>query len=138
MLSGFINLLILFYSESNTAATEQRWRIDVADKIRDAEITLKQADKFSSDSDRGIVPLLNFYGEYHLLDRWNFIINFDGLASPRRRALDLGLVARYDVSRQWFVGGSYRMLEGGADNSEVYNFSWFIIYCYLRDTVSDC
>lgn len=110
----------LFYRNKNW-----RWRIGVTAKIRDAEIKLKQADKFASDSDRGIVPLLNLYGEFHLVDRWNFIIDFDGLASPQGRALDLGLIARYDISRQWFVGGGYRMLEGGADNSEVYNFSWF-------------
>lgn len=102
-----------------------RWRIGVTAKIRDAEITLQQAGKFASDSNTGIVPLLNLYGEYQPADRWNLIIDFDGLASPQGRALDLALIARYDLSRQWFVGGGYRMLEGGADNSEVYNFALF-------------
>ena len=102
-----------------------RWRIGVTAKIRDAEITLKQAGKFASDSNTGFVPLLNLYGEYQLADRWNFVFDFDGLASPQGRAIDLGLIARYDMSRQWYVGGGYRMLEGGADNSEVYNFAWF-------------
>lgn len=102
-----------------------RWRIGVTAKIRDAEITLKQTGKFASDSNTGIVPLLNLYGEYQPADRWNFIIDFDGLASPQGRALDLGLIARYDLTRQWYLGGGYRMLEGGADNSDVYNFAWF-------------
>jgi len=102
-----------------------RWRVGVTAKIRDAEITLKQAGKYASDSNTGIVPLLNLYGVYQPAERWNLIIDFDGLASPQGRALDLGLIARYDLSRQWFVGGGYRMLEGGADNSEVYNFALF-------------
>jgi hypothetical protein len=110
----------LFYHNENW-----RLRIGVTAKVRDAEITLKQAGRFASDSNTGFVPLLNFYGEYRPTDRWNFIIDFDGLASPQGRALDLGIVARYDLDRQWYLGGGYRMLEGGADNSEVYNFAWF-------------
>ena len=102
-----------------------RWRIGITAKIRDAEISLKQPGASASDSNTGIVPLLNLYGEYRPTDRWNFIIDFDGLASPQGRALDLGLIARYELTRQWYVGGGYRMLEGGADNSEVYNFAWF-------------
>jgi hypothetical protein len=102
-----------------------RWRIGVTAKVRDAEITLKQDGKFSSDSNTGLVPLLHLYGVYELNDRWDFIVDFDGLASPQGRAIDLGLSARFDINRQWYVGGGYRMLEGGADNDEVYSFAWF-------------
>jgi hypothetical protein len=101
------------------------WRIGVTAKIRDAKISLKQSGRTSSDSNIGIVPLLNLYGEYLLTDRWRFIIDFDGLASPSGRAFDLGLFARYDINRRWYAGGGYRTLEGGADNSDVYSFAWF-------------
>ncbi len=50
------------------------------------------------------MPLLYLYGEYQLSDRWRFIIDFDGLASPQGRALDLGLFARYDINRRWYAG----------------------------------
>jgi hypothetical protein len=102
-----------------------RWHVGVTAKIRDAEITLKQDGKFASDSDTGLVPLLYLFGEYQLTDRWRFILDFDGLASPQGRAADLGLFAHYDITRQWYAGGGYRLLEGGADNDEVYNFAWF-------------
>lgn len=102
-----------------------RWLIGVTAKIRDAEITLKQTGKFSSDSNTGVVPLLNLYGEYRPAARWRFVFDFDGLASAQGRALDLALLAHYDLSRQWFIGGGFRTLEGGGDNSDVYNFSWF-------------
>lgn len=101
------------------------WRVGITAKIRDAEITLSQPGKSASDSNTGVVPLLNLYGEYRLADRWIAVLDFDGLASPQGRAIDLALTARYDITRQWFAGGGYRMLEGGADNDEVYSFAWF-------------
>jgi len=101
------------------------WHIGLTAKVRDAEISLKQENKFAKDSNVGIVPLLNLYGEYQLAKHWRFIVDFDGLASPQGRAFDLGLIARYDVVEQWYLAGGYRTLEGGADNDEVYNFAWF-------------
>jgi hypothetical protein len=102
-----------------------RWHIGITAKIRDAEITLSQNGKYASDKDTGLVPLLHLFGRYQLTDRWNFIVDFDGLASAQGRAIDLGLFARYDMSSQWYLGGGYRLLEGGADNDDVYNFAWF-------------
>ena len=102
-----------------------RWHVGLTAKIRDAEITLTQDGKFASDADTGLVPLVYLFGDYQLSDRWSFIVDFDGLASPQGRAVDLGLFMRYDITRQWYVGGGYRLLEGGADNDEVYNFAWF-------------
>ena len=101
------------------------WRVGITAKIRDAEITLKQPGRFASDSNTGLVPLLNLYGEYSAARRWKAVVDFDGLASPQGRAIDLGLTLRYDIAPRWFVGGGYRLLEGGADNSEVYSFAWF-------------
>ena len=102
-----------------------RWHIGITAKIRDAEISLEQPGRFARDSNTGLAPLLHLYGEYRLADTWTAVLDFDGLASPQGRAIDLGLAIRYDLSRQWFLGGGYRLLEGGADNSEVYNFAWF-------------
>ena len=47
------------------------------------------------------------------------------VVGPQGRAIDLGLKVQYDITRQWYVGGGLRALEGGADNDEIYNFSWF-------------
>ena len=109
-----------FFSNDN-------WQLHIGGtlKVRDAEIRLSQGNTSSRDSNVGVVPLLNFYGEYSLTNTWTFIIDFDGLASPQGRALDLGLLARYDISDDWYLAGGYRTLEGGADNDSVYNFAWF-------------
>ena len=53
------------------------------------------------------------------------IFDFEGFAGGPGRALDLALKMRYDLTDQWSIGGGYRMLEGGADTDDVYNFSWF-------------
>jgi hypothetical protein len=101
-----------------------QWHVGFTAKIRDAEIALKQEGKSAKDSNVGIVPLINLYGEYAFARRWRFIVDFDGLAAPQGRAVDLGLLVHYDVAKRWYVGGGYRTLEGGADNDEVYNFAW--------------
>ncbi len=102
-----------------------RWWIGATAKIRDAEITLRQGATAARDSNIGLVPLLNLYGDYQFADKWRFIVDFDGLVGPQGRALDLGLKVQYDVTKQWYLGGGLRTLEGGADNDEVYNFAWF-------------
>lgn len=100
-------------------------RIGATLLLRDAEIELEQAGVKASDSDVGVVPLLNFSTEWGFANRWTAILDFEGLAGGPGRALDLALKLRYDLSDLWHVGGGYRMLEGGVDNDDVYNFSWF-------------
>ncbi len=93
--------------------------------VRDAKIELEQAGLTASDSDVGVVPLLNFSAKWSFVKRWSAIFDFEGLASSQGRALDLAIKINYALTDQWQVGGGYRTLEGGADNEDVYNFSWF-------------
>ncbi len=39
--------------------------------------------------------------------------------------MDLALKLGYDLNDRWRLTGGYRMVEGGADVDEVYNFAWF-------------
>ncbi len=94
-------------------------------KVRDAEIAVKQVGQKVKDSNFGLVPLFNLYSDYHINTDWHFVVDFDGLVGPQGRAFDLGLRLLYDIDQNWFLGGGYRTLEGGADNDEVYNFAWF-------------
>ncbi|WP_455221314.1 hypothetical protein [Kaarinaea lacus] len=102
-----------------------QWHVGGTLKVRDAEIALAQGQQFANDTDIGVVPLLYLYGDYKINKKWNFVFDMDGLASPQGRAFDLGLKLSYDITDQWYFGGSYRILEGGADNDTVYNFAWF-------------
>lgn len=94
-------------------------------KVRDAEVRLSQGAVSESKTNVGFVPLLNFQAVRSLSSKWNLRFDFDGLAAPQGRAIDLALFVERDLgwlgSRGFF---GYRTVEGGADNDEVYNFAW--------------
>ena len=101
-----------------------RWDLGVTGLIRDADISLEQGDIQASDDNVGFVPLLHVLGRYQINDRWHTEMTLDGLAGGPGRAIDLGLKAYYDIDDHWQLGVGYRLLEGGADTDDVYNFSW--------------
>lgn len=103
------------------------WRLSVGGTLllRDAEIELEQNGLKASDSNVGVVPLLSFATDWMFAEQWAAIFDFEGLAGGPGRAFDVALKLRYDVTDHWYVGGGYRLLEGGADNDTVYNFAWF-------------
>lgn len=105
---------------------EEHWRLRVGGTVfvRDAEIELEQGSTRASDSDVGVVPLLNFAAEYYPAKRWRVVAELDGLASTQGRAFDFSLKGHYDLADWCSVGLGYRTIEGGADNDEVYNFAW--------------
>jgi hypothetical protein len=100
-------------------------RLGVTGKIRSAEIALSQNGIQSSRTDLGFVPLLHAYAERRLGERWRAILDFDGLASPQGRAVDIAALVGYDLSRSLTLAAGWRMLDGGADNDDVYNFARF-------------
>jgi hypothetical protein len=107
------------------------WAVGFTAKIRDAEISLSQGGVSRSKTNVGFVPLLHFQALYALTDSWGVRLDFDGLAARQGRAIDLGLFLERSLfglssdegGASVFLG--YRTVEGGADNSEVYNFAWF-------------
>ena len=111
------------YQFLNTTAW--RLRAGAALLLRDAEIELEQNGVKASDSNVGVVPLLSFAADWMFADQWAAMLDFEGLAGGPGRAFDVALKLQYDVTDSWYVGGGYRLLEGGADNDTVYNFAWF-------------
>jgi hypothetical protein len=105
----------------------ERWRLWVgfSAKIRDAKIGLSQGATASEDIDVGFVPLLNLGATFRASEHWRVSLDFDGLAGGPGRAFDVALKVGYDFNRRVSLNVGYRLLEGGADVSEVYNFAWF-------------
>jgi hypothetical protein len=107
-------------------------------KIRDAKIALASADRGSEKTNVGFVPIINFRLFWKLVDRFGFLLDGDALAAPQGRAVDVLAAVTYNLSDNLKVRAGYRILEGGADNDEVYNFSLFhyasvgISYSFLR------
>ena len=93
--------------------------------MRDAEIRLSEGDTESFDDDVGLVPLLYLAGRYRLAERWSVRADLDGLAGGPGRAIDLGVGVDFSISERWQIGAEARVLDGGADTDEVYNFARF-------------
>jgi hypothetical protein len=94
-------------------------------KIRDAEISLKSDGLYSEKTNVGFVPIINFRLEWMAADKLSLLLEGDALAAPQGRAEDVLVAALYRFSDKVGLKAGYRLLEGGADNDEVYNFTLF-------------
>ena len=97
--------------------------IGLSAKIRDAEVTLKGANTQAEEQNTGFVPLINFRLDWMPRSGWRVICEGDALAAPQGRAEDVFLGVGCQVGPRVEVKAGYRMLEGGADVDEVYNFA---------------
>ena len=93
--------------------------------IRDAEISLKQGALTRTKKNTGVVPLLALEGQWRFAPGWYGLFDFEGLAAPQGRAIDAALKLGYDATPNITIAGGYRVLDGGADNDELYTFARF-------------
>ncbi len=99
-------------------------RVGFTAKVRDARIALEQGDTTSRKDDLGFVPLLHLSGAWRFTPEWRLSAELDALAGGPGRAADLSVKLGRKLGERWSVQGGYRMVEGGADVSEVYAFAW--------------
>lgn len=100
-----------------------QWAVGVTGFIRDAEIALSQGELSAADDNVGFVPALHLSGEWRINRSWMWAFDFDGLAGGPGRLIDLGISGRYILGDHWHLGVGGRILEGGADVDEVFNFA---------------
>ena len=94
-------------------------------KIRDAKISLSSTDLYSEKTNVGFVPILNFRLLWKVDDKLGLLLDGDALAAQQGRAEDVLIAATYKHSNNFSIRAGYRILEGGADNEEVYNLALF-------------
>jgi len=94
-------------------------------KIRDAKITIASSGQESEKTNVGFVPIINFRMLWKLDEKFGILLEGDALAAPQGRAEDVLIAATYKLSDRLGFKAGYRILEGGADNDEVYNFALF-------------
>lgn len=105
---------------------DEKWILGVGftAKIRDARVSLSNETQLAFKDDIGFVPLLHLFVSY---DTGTFrgVIEGDGLAGGPGRAFDFFGGVYIPLSNYFDLKAGYRVLEGGADVSEVYNFALF-------------
>lgn len=94
-------------------------------KIRDAKISLASAGVESVKTNVGFVPIINFMMLWKPNEKFGILLEGDALAAPQGRAEDILIATTYRISDHFGLKAGYRILEGGADNDEVYSFALF-------------
>ncbi|PIX07464.1 MAG: hypothetical protein COZ76_03340, partial [Flavobacteriales bacterium CG_4_8_14_3_um_filter_35_10] len=94
-------------------------------KIRDAKIALSSPGLTSEKTNVGFIPIINFRLLLKVDDKFGLLLDGDALAAPQGRAEDVLIAATYKCSDNFGIRAGYRILEGGADNDNVYNFALF-------------
>jgi len=99
--------------------------LGVTGNIRDAAITVQGGGQRAEKTNTGFVPLINFLIDWRFFRPWSFRIAGDALAGPQGRAEDVLFGVLYDLNASTKIIAGYRVLEGGADTTDVYTFSLF-------------
>lgn len=94
-------------------------------KIRHASIKLRSDTGESEKKNTGFVPIINFMLRWDFASPLGFLVEGDALASPQGRAEDILFAFTWRINDNIQARAGYRLLEGGADNDEVYTFSMF-------------
>lgn len=104
-----------------------RWNFSLggALKVRDAAIGLEGDGLESEKTNTGVVPLLSFRLAWTPIEKWFLLMDGEALAAPQGRAEDVLFALQYEANRRLSLQAGYRILEGGADNDEVYTFALF-------------
>ena len=91
-------------------------------KIRDAGVSLKNKELLSENFSIGFVPLVNLLANYDLSQKMGIDFFGEGIIASKGRAIDISLSGRYVLTENLQANIGYRLLEGGADGTNRYNF----------------
>jgi hypothetical protein len=86
-------------------------------------VALASAADAAESTDVGVVPLVNLDFAWRFAGRMSLLLNADAAWAPQGRAEDLALAVEYASSEAVALRLGYRLLEGGADVAQVYNFA---------------
>ena len=124
MIDGFYKFNSYRLGYRRDVLNSEWWTIGVGftAKIRDARVQLSSGDLSYKKDDLGFVPLLHIFAS-RAFDLWMLFLEGDGLAGEPGGAFDFFLGGRINLTDNLSGKAGYRILEGGADVTEVYNFT---------------
>ncbi len=105
---------------------KSRLELGLTALLRDARIALTQNGETVENTDLGFVPLISLLFEQDFNDRLSLLVVGDALVGPVGRAEDVFVGLEFDIIPDRFFGKvGYRLIEGGANVDQVYNFAFF-------------
>lgn len=112
------------FSFRRDLVSSEKWTLGlgITAKIRDARVSLANDMNSAKKDDLGFVPLINILVSYQP-SKWIFILEGDGLGARQGRAFDFFLGTHFIINDKFTLKAGYRILEGGANVGEVYNFT---------------
>ena len=99
-----------------------KFGLGLSAKIRDAGVSLKNSELISENFSIGFVPLINLITNWDISQKMGLDIFAEGLVASKGRAIDLSFSGRYSFTKNLQGNIGYRLLEGGADGTNGYNF----------------
>ena len=96
--------------------------IGMSAKIRDAGVALKNKEFFIKNFNIGFAPLFNFITNWDISQKIGVDFFGEGIAASKGRAIDLSSSGRYSFTKNLQGNIVYRLLEGGANGTNRYNF----------------
>jgi hypothetical protein len=96
--------------------------IGLSAKIRDAGVSLKNRELLSENFRIGFAPLINLIANWDISQKMGIDFFGEGIAASKGRAIDFSLSGRYSFTKNLQGNIGYRLLEGGADGTNQYNF----------------
>ena len=99
-----------------------KFGIGLSAKIRDAGVSLRNRELLSENFSTGFAPLINFLANWNISQKMGVDFFGDGIIASKGRAIDLSLSGRYSFTKNLQGNFGYRLLEGGADGTNGYNF----------------
>ena len=99
-----------------------KFGIGLSAKIRDTGVSLKNRELLSENFSIGFVPLINLLANWDISQKMGVDFLGEGIAASKGRAIDLSLSGRYSFTKNLQGNIGYRLLEGGANGTNRYNF----------------
>jgi hypothetical protein len=99
-----------------------KFGIGISLKIRDAGVSLKNINLMSESFNIGFVPLVNLLANWDITQKMGVVFFGEGIVASKGRAIDLSLSGRYSFTKSLQGNIGYRLLEGGVNGTNRYNF----------------
>lgn len=103
-----------------------KFGLGLSAKIRDTGVSLKNRELLSENFSIGFVPLINILANWNIFQKMGMDFLGEGIAASKGRAIDLSLSGRYSFTKNLQGNIGYRVLEGGANGTDIILFNFIL------------